>query len=99
MFYIMARIYKRKYEYPKEYITKKGKLKKNYKRKINDWKKKMNNQTKENYNEIMLKNHYLKKENNSLIIHNDYLKNQNDDYAEALENWVLIAQNSINHHY
>lgn len=72
--------YQRKYKYPKEYITKKGTLKKNHKKKINTWLQKLKNQTPETYNELMLDNHFLQK--------------QVQDYADALEIWVLIAQNN-----
>ena len=46
--------YQRKYKYPKEFVTKKGILKKNHKKKINTWLQKMKNQSSESYNNLML---------------------------------------------
>jgi hypothetical protein len=71
----------RKYNYPSKYIKKDGKLKKNMKKKIYEWRKDI----KENYlNEEIYTNLKLK---------NLKLEESIKDYQEALETWVLIAQN------
>ena len=71
----------RKYNYPSKYIKKDGKLKKNMKKKIYNWRKDI----KENYlNEDIYTNLKLK---------NLKLEESIKDYQEALETWVLIAQN------
>ena len=72
--------YKRKYQYPNDFITIKGTLKKNKKRKVNEWIQDMKNYDMKSYNNFKLENYYLKKQ----------IKN----YSEALEEWVLIAQNN-----
>ncbi len=71
-------MYKRKYQYPIEFITKRGTLKKNKKRKINKWIQDMKNYDMKSYNELKLENYFL--------------KIQIKDYSEALEDWVLVAQ-------
>tara|TARA_R110002072_G_scaffold2896_1_gene22403 strand:- start:265 stop:495 length:231 start_codon:yes stop_codon:yes gene_type:complete len=70
--------YKRKYQYPIEFITKRGTLKKNKKRKVNEWIQDMKNFNMKSYNELKLENYFL--------------KIQIKDYSEALEDWVLVAQ-------
>lgn len=73
--------YKRKYNYPNNYIKKNGTLKKNMKKKIYYWRKDI----KENYfNEEIYTN---------LKLQNLKLKESIIDYQEALETWVLAAQN------
>ena len=80
---------KRKYNYPSIFIRKDGKLMKNKKRLIIDWR----NDIKKNYlNEDIYKK--LKLENNKLKIENNSLKLDIKMYENALEEWVLIAQNN-----
>ena len=71
----------RKYNYPIKYIKKDGKLKKNMKRKIYNWRKD-------------IKDNYLNEEiYTNLKLKNLKLEESIKDYQEALEIWVLIAQN------
>ena len=72
-------MYKRKYHYPIEFITKRGTLNKNKKRKVNEWIQDMKKFNMESYNQLKLENYFLKA--------------QVKDYSYALEEWVLIAQN------
>ena len=71
-------MYKRKYKYPSDFISKKGTLKKNRRKQINKW---INT----------LKNHNLNSYN-SLMLHNYFLEKQLVDYSNALEKWVLYSQ-------
>ena len=71
--------HKRKYQYPIEFITKHGALNKNKKKKINEWIQDMKNYDMKSYNELKLENYFLKM--------------QIKDYSEALDDWVLVAQN------
>jgi hypothetical protein len=74
-------IYKRKYNYPTKLINKNGKLNKSKKKQIYKWRKDI----KDNYlNEDI----YTK-----LKLENEKLKSDIKDYQDALETWVLIAQN------
>ena len=43
----MTKNYQRKYKYPKEFVTKRGTLKKNHKKQINNWLQKVKHQTPE----------------------------------------------------
>ena len=63
--------YKRKYQYPIEFITKRGTLNKNKKRKVNEWIQDMKNYDMKSYNQLKLENYFLKM--------------QIKDYSEALE--------------
>jgi hypothetical protein len=72
-------MYQRKYKYPKDLITKRGTLNKNKKRKVNEWIQDMKKFNMQSYNELKLENYFLKA--------------QVKDYSDALEEWVLIAQN------
>lgn len=70
-----------KYNYPAKFIKKNGKLKKTMRKKIYNWRKDI----KENYlNQDM----YTK-----LKLENEKLKQNIIDYQDALETWVLVAQN------
>jgi hypothetical protein len=74
-----------KYKYPTKFIKKNGKLKKTMKKKIYNWRKDI----KENYlNQDM----YTK-----LKLENEKLKQNIIDYQDALETWVLVAQNKSNY--
>jgi hypothetical protein len=74
-------IYKHKYNYPTKLINKNGKLNKSKKKQIYKWRKDI----KDNYlNEDI----YTK-----LKLENEKLKSDIKDYQDALETWVLIAQN------
>ena len=77
----MTKNYQRKYKYPKEFVTKRGTLKKNHKKQINNWLQKVKHQTPETYNNLMLENYFLQK--------------QVKEYSDALEDWVIIAQNNM----
>ena len=68
--------YERKYDYPADYICKRGALKKNRPKQIYNWRKNIKNKK---VNEVLLENYDLKKSIKS--------------YQEALEEWVLYAQN------
>ena len=70
-----------KYKYPDKFIKKNGKLKKTMRKQISNWRKDI----KENYlNQDM----YTK-----LKLENEKLKQDIIDYQDALETWVLVAQN------
>jgi mRNA-degrading endonuclease RelE of RelBE toxin-antitoxin system len=71
-----------KYKYPDKFIKKNGKLKKTMRKQISNWRKDI----KENYlNQDM----YTK-----LKLENEKLKQDIIDYQDALEIWVLVAQNN-----
>mgnify|MGYP006118062293 FL=1 len=77
-------IYSRKYDYPKQYIRKNGLLKKNRRKEIYKWRQDIQ----KNY---LNKNIYTK-----LKIEIFKLKLDIKQYQEALEDWVLMYQMSIN---
>tara|TARA_B110000858_G_C17784311_1_gene466378 strand:+ start:36 stop:263 length:228 start_codon:yes stop_codon:yes gene_type:complete len=71
-----------KYKYPDKFIKKNGKLKKTMRKQISNWRKDI----KENYlNQDM----YTK-----LKLENEKLKQDIIEYQDALETWVLVAQNN-----
>jgi len=74
-------IYKRKYNYPSKLINKNGKLNKSKKKQIYNWRKD-------------IKDNYLNEDIYTKIkLENEKLKSDIEDYQNALETWVLIAQN------
>ena len=74
-------IYKRKYNYPSKLFNKNGKLNKSKKKQIYDWRKD-------------IKDNYLNEDIYTKIkLENEKLKSDIEDYQNALETWVLIAQN------
>lgn len=74
--------HKRKYEYPITYIKKNGTLNKNKKKSIYIWRRDIQ------------KNHSTIKGYNKLKLENFNLKENIKNYIEALECWVLLAQNN-----
>ena len=68
---------KRKYNYPINFLTKRGVLKKNRLKQIHKWRETI--KMKE-LNDVLIENYNLKK----TIVY----------YQNALEDWVLIAQNN-----
>ena len=68
---------KRKYNYPINFLTKRGVLKKNRLKQIHKWRETIKMKK---LNEVLIENYNLKK----TIVY----------YQNALEDWVLIAQNN-----